>query len=122
LLLWRRETRIPQRFVAIQHHSQHLDVETWLESGEPIWYTPSLLWLKNQFNSHLPVLCCFVSGVYGTKGTGTTSTTPGARRAAAVWVGSNGDFWLFGGEGYSISPSSSGKCSFFFVFFRYLQV
>lgn len=36
--------------------------------------------------------------VYGTQGTGTASTTPGARRESIVWTDSAGNFWLFGGS------------------------
>jgi hypothetical protein len=35
------------------------------------------------------LVSCF-SGVYGTKGAGTTSTIPGSRNAARLWVDSGG--------------------------------
>ena len=41
-----------------------------------------------------------VPGVYGTKGTAAAGNIPGGRSAAAAWVDSNGNFWLFGGGGY----------------------
>lgn len=40
-------------------------------------------------------------GVYGTEGTAASANTPGARSAAATWVDSSGNFWLFGGYGYA---------------------
>ena len=39
------------------------------------------------------------SGIYGTKGTGTTSTIPGGRSDASSWTDPNGNIWLFGGDG-----------------------
>lgn len=40
------------------------------------------------------------AGIYGTKGTPTTTTTPGARMHAVSWIDSTNTLWLFGGEGY----------------------
>jgi N-acetylneuraminic acid mutarotase len=40
------------------------------------------------------------SGVYGTQGSVSASTVPGARSAASSWTDSSGNFWLFGGSGY----------------------
>ncbi len=37
------------------------------------------------------------SGTYGTKGTGSGSTTPGGRQESTAWVDSTGNFWIFGG-------------------------
>jgi hypothetical protein len=50
----------------------------------------------------------FHSGIYGTKGEGTTSTYPGARRYTRVALDSDGNIWLFGGEGLD-SASTFGK-------------
>jgi N-acetylneuraminic acid mutarotase len=38
-------------------------------------------------------------GVYGTLGVASTSNVPGARGEAVSWIDSNGNLWLFGGEG-----------------------
>lgn len=38
-------------------------------------------------------------GVYGTKGVADPASHPGTRYAAATWVGPDGKFWLFGGDG-----------------------
>jgi N-acetylneuraminic acid mutarotase len=43
------------------------------------------------------------SGVYGSLGTGSTGTAPGARQDAASWIDSSGRLWLFGGQGYDAS-------------------
>lgn len=43
------------------------------------------------------------NGQYGTKGTGSATTTPGARYPLASWKDTSGNFWLFGGLGYSSS-------------------
>lgn len=41
-----------------------------------------------------------VVGVYGTEGVPSTTNIPGARDSGITWVDSNGNFWLFGGEGF----------------------
>jgi N-acetylneuraminic acid mutarotase len=38
-------------------------------------------------------------GTYGTKGTADPANVPGARSQAASWVGADGLFWVFGGNG-----------------------
>ena len=40
------------------------------------------------------------SGVYGTLGTPAASNFPGSRNNAASWMDGEGNFWLFGGQGY----------------------
>lgn len=40
------------------------------------------------------------SGVYGSKGSMSSSTIPGARRMSISWTDNNGTMWLFGGNGY----------------------
>ncbi len=39
-------------------------------------------------------------GVYGTQGTPAATNISGARQGAARWVDGNGNFWLFGGNGF----------------------
>jgi N-acetylneuraminic acid mutarotase len=39
-------------------------------------------------------------GIYGTQGTVSASTVPGARQASNSWIDSSGHLWLFGGAGY----------------------
>lgn len=46
------------------------------------------------------------SGVYGTLGTPSSSVNPGARMTAASWHDASGNFWLFGGHGWSASSSA----------------
>ena len=41
------------------------------------------------------------SGVYGSQGTISASTAPGARQAAGSWIDASGKLWLFGGTGYA---------------------
>ncbi len=38
--------------------------------------------------------------IFGTRGTGATSNTPGARESMGTWVDGSGNFWIFGGYGY----------------------
>ncbi len=40
-------------------------------------------------------------GVYGIQGVGDPGNVPGARRYSVSWVDGQGNFWLFGGEGFS---------------------
>lgn len=37
------------------------------------------------------------NGVYGTQGSATTATVPGARQGASSWTDASGNLWLFGG-------------------------
>jgi hypothetical protein len=39
-------------------------------------------------------------GIYGTEGVAATTNLPGARDKPAAWTDSNGQKWMFGGEGY----------------------
>ena len=39
-------------------------------------------------------------GTYGTKGTAALSNVPGARERAVSWIDSQGNLWLFGGDGF----------------------
>ena len=43
---------------------------------------------------------CGRAGVYGTLGTPGPGNMPGGRTKAASWTDSNGNFWLFGGDGF----------------------
>jgi len=47
-------------------------------------------------------------GVYGAKSEADPANIPGARLAASSWTDSNGNLWLFGGQGYD-SYESSGR-------------
>ena len=40
------------------------------------------------------------AGAYGTLGTGSSGSEPGARDSAVSWTDSSGNLWLFGGEGF----------------------
>ncbi|MDO8418733.1 MAG: kelch repeat-containing protein, partial [Rubrivivax sp.] len=46
-----------------------------------------------------------VPGVYGTVGTPTADTGPGARSLPTSWIDGSGNLWLFGGYGYGASAS-----------------
>ena len=43
------------------------------------------------------------SGVYGTQGSASAGTKPGAREYASGWADPSGNVWIFGGYGYDIS-------------------
>lgn len=40
------------------------------------------------------------TGIYGVMGTPTVANNPGGREGAATWKDANGNFWMFGGDGY----------------------
>lgn len=48
------------------------------------------------------------SGTYGTKGTADASNIPGARYGSCSWIDSDGDLWLFGGDGFDKDSSANG--------------
>ena len=50
-------------------------------------------WVSGSYNTNS-------AGVYGTLGTPAPGNTPGSRRYASNWTDRNGNFWLFGGDGY----------------------
>ena len=90
----------------VQHCHQHMDMDAWLQHNQSSRF-------ENEEEFFFLVHFFFFSGVYGTLGSGTTSTTPGAREIAISWTDSNGDLWFFGGFGYA-STSSQGECFFHF--------
>lgn len=45
-------------------------------------------------------------GTYGTKGTASSSNSPGGRSGYAYWTDASGNFWLFGGNGYDANGTS----------------
>lgn len=47
------------------------------------------------------------NGVYGTKGISSSANTPGARQASVCWKDNNGNFWLFGGDGFAKSNTTN---------------
>lgn len=46
-------------------------------------------------------------GIYGTRGAPANGNIPGGRDGPASWTDSNGNFWLFGGNGYDSAGSYS---------------
>ena len=47
------------------------------------------------------------NGVYGTQGTGAAGNIPGGRYAAASWLDTAGNLWMFGGEAMDASGNSA---------------
>lgn len=47
-------------------------------------------------------------GVYGTKGTPSTTNHPGGREASTGWVDGAGNLWIFGGYGYGSAAGQRG--------------
>jgi len=45
------------------------------------------------------------AGVYGTLGTASASNAPGGRSGSSTWTDSNGNFWLFGGQGFDATDA-----------------
>jgi N-acetylneuraminic acid mutarotase len=48
-----------------------------------------------------------LAGVYGTQGVSSPTIDPGGRHGCGQWIDQNGDLWMFGGEGYSVSNNNS---------------
>jgi N-acetylneuraminic acid mutarotase len=68
---------------------------SWLND---LWrYNPS----TNQWTWMNGSSTCGQAGVYGTLGTPAAGNTPGARQGAISWTDKSGNFWLFGGQGYT---------------------
>ena len=90
------------------------EVATWIDSDDNLWLfggrkmSGDLLNALWKFDT-TRLEWTWVSGSdlanerasYGTMGIASSSNVPGARRAAQAWQGSSGEFWLFGGYGYS---------------------
>jgi N-acetylneuraminic acid mutarotase len=98
---------------------------TWIDSSGALWlfggygydsvgsegrlndlwqYTPSTgqwTWVSGEDAAN-------VIGIYGALGTPSLVILPGARQGASAWIDSSGNFWLFGGIGYS-SASNVGS-------------
>jgi hypothetical protein len=55
--------------------------------------TPEWTWMLGSTTTGQP-------GVYGMKGTASPTNIPGARMGSALWTDSEGNVWLFGGDGY----------------------
>jgi N-acetylneuraminic acid mutarotase len=77
--------------------------DTNLEAGflNDLWeFNPTTLeWTWIAGSSAVPAFGAVQPGVYGTLGTAAAGNIPGGREGATGWVDSNGNFWLFGGEG-----------------------
>ncbi len=50
-----------------------------------------------------------VPGIYGTQGSYGPNNVPGSRWKALSWVDSEGNFWLYGGEGFGKTNNENGK-------------
>lgn len=49
----------------------------------------------------------FQKGLYGTRGVANAANTPSSRYSFVGWTDASGNFWLFGGQGYSASGVGS---------------
>ncbi|MGB8259015.1 MAG: chitobiase/beta-hexosaminidase C-terminal domain-containing protein [Terracidiphilus sp.] len=47
------------------------------------------------------------SGVYGALGVSAPGNVPGGRRSALAWTDKNGNFWLFGGDGFDSAGANN---------------
>jgi N-acetylneuraminic acid mutarotase len=84
--------------------------DLWLFGGYGYDSTGTLGWLNdlwefnpstNQWTWRDGSTTADQSGVYGTLGAPAAGNTPGSRYAVVSWSDANGDFWLFGGNGYA---------------------
>lgn len=91
---------------------------SWIDSSDNLWlfggsknYSYNDLWKYNKITNKW----VWVNGsdqpnqfgIYGTQGQSAPSNMPGSRIKGASWTDNNGNFWLFGGSGSSLS--SYGK-------------
>jgi N-acetylneuraminic acid mutarotase len=82
--------------------------------------TTSNTWAWMGGSSTYPTSCpgygtCGTPGVYGALGTAATGNIPGARNGGTGWTDSNGNLWLFGGNGVD----SAGKGGFLNDFWEF---
>ena len=80
----------------------------WLFGGEAnvlgsndLWQYSNGLWTWIGGPQITTKLSSVNSGSYGTKGIAAASNLPSGRQSAVTWTDSSGNFWLFGGFGYS---------------------
>lgn len=66
-----------------------------LSGGQWAWESGS----SNQFD---------LNGSYGAMGTPSLGNVPGSRYSSATWTDSKGNLWLYSGEGFAASSSTSG--------------
>jgi len=66
--------------------------------------TNNWTWIKGDSIADRP-------GVYGTAGVSSPANKPGGRRRSVAWTDTSGNLWLFGGNGYASTVSSSGYLS-----------
>ena len=50
-----------------------------------------------------------IAGKYGTEGVGAVGNVPGSRSSSTSWVDTNGNLWLFGGQGYDSTGTANGN-------------
>lgn len=81
----------------------------WLFGGEGYDTTPSLCWLNdlwkydiqsNQWTWMGGSNAANQGGTYGTQGVASASNQPGAREFMMSWTDAQGNFWLYGGDGF----------------------
>ena len=72
-----------------------------------LWeFSPSTLeWAWMGGGSTVPWALRGQPGHYGTMGVASAGTAPGSRWGTGGWTDSNGNLWIFGGEGYDASGS-----------------
>jgi N-acetylneuraminic acid mutarotase len=54
-------------------------------------------------------------GLYGTLGITDSSSSPGCRERAVAWADQDGNFWLFGGNGFAASGAEGGLSDLWFL-------
>jgi N-acetylneuraminic acid mutarotase len=59
-------------------------------------------WMRGSSTVACPAVFCGEPGSYGTQGVADLSNDPAGRSLATAWTDTNGNFWLFGGEGNNI--------------------
>ncbi len=88
--------------------------DIWLFGGfsympAPMWWYFNDVWKFNTATNNWILMkgsdAVNQAGIYNTMGVESASSTPGARARFASWTDANGNFWLFGGDGYDQNGS-----------------
>ena len=83
-----------------------------------LWeFSPSTLewtWVSGYFGPGTAVGLYQIGqpGAYGTLGVPEPGNTPGSRWSAAAWTDKNGNFWLYGGQGFDANGVGGNRTSF----------
>jgi N-acetylneuraminic acid mutarotase len=65
-------------------------------------FTNQWTWIRGSSGINTP-------GVYGTLGVASSSNDPGAREFSVTWTDAQGNFWMFGGDGFGVTAGGPAQ-------------